>query len=207
MKNYSYVATGYKYGLMSYPNAIFKNNSLFNRTNDESNNQLCNDSEKLIKINGYEIERIVPFESVDGLQLDDLAHYSSLLHDEKYFVFIMYDEIPLSRQTIIDNDITTYSDPENSGFIHYIYLIDKDKNKESTIDEVIENHLISHLDKLNLSNRRRALSFLEKYVCKDRGSTNIDIENYLYDIETKANKEYTYYSKYIKIPYRLINNK
>ena len=79
----------------------------------------------------------------------------------------------------------------------------KYRDSDATIDEVIEEHLLSNMDKLSISNKRRALGFLEKYIVGDKDDTNMIIVDYL-------NRHKSEYSDdplhvYAKLLDRLIN--
>ena len=84
----------------------------------------------------------------------------------------------------------------------YLYVIDTKQNSEATIDEVVEKQLLSHMGNLTLQNRRRALGFLEKYVEGDRLSTVQSINKYL---ESNGSSVRPYFSEYVKLPKRLID--
>lgn len=204
MKRDSYVASGYKYGLLNYPNEIFR--EFLDREFEMDDNGLVRNSSESSHFSSVDkYKHIVPFESVDGLELCDLKDYGTLVYKGEYIVFVMHDEIPNRLQKEVSRNKWIYMDPENRGYIRYTYLIDiyKYRDSDATIDEVIEEHLLSNMDKLSISNKRRALGFLEKYIVGDKDDTNMIIVDYL-------NRHKSEYSDdplhvYAKLPDRLIN--
>lgn len=204
MKYGSYIASGYRYGLLSFPEDVL-GKSFFDNLFKESNKGAPRYwRETSIKLNMYDCNKIVPFICVDGLQLSDLTDYSQLLYDNKYFVFIMFDVLPLCLKTGGLYDIDDFTNPIDNGCLRYIYLIDKDKYKDATIDEVIEEHLVPNLDKIDYGNRRRALGFLEEYIGNGQIETNNIINDYLYRHSSKYGGFNNPLPTYIKMPDRLI---
>ncbi len=206
MKYGTYVASGYKYGLVNNPGDNVQGirqaikDSL--SRNEESK---APQKPKNVEMNeGASRKTIVPFESVDGLSLEELKNYPSLLYEGRYLVFIMYDSLPLGKCGYTDYKII-FGEPEEECTARLLYAIDTEKNKDRTIDEVLEAHLIETLPKLNVQNRRRALCFLEKYVNTSKEGTNNMIDNYLYKKAEKESTARDYSWSYVKLPDRLIN--
>lgn len=204
MKYGSYIASGYKYGLMSFPEDVLGKSFLDNLFKESNKDVPCYWRETSIDINSRDCDKIVPFEHVDGLQLSDLTNYSQLLYENKYFIFIMYDVLPLCSKPVDYYGLEEFTKPKNVGCLRYIYLINKDNYKDATIDEVIEAHLVPNLDKIDFGNRRRALGFLEEYIGNDKIETNNIINNYLYRHSSKYGGINNPLPTYIKMPGRLI---
>ena len=204
MKYGSYIASGYKYGLLSFPEDVLGKSTIDTLFKDSNQGVPRHWRETSIKINSRDCDKIVPFEHVDGLQLSDLTNYSQLLYDNKYYMFIMYDVLPLCLKTVDFYGIEEITTPKNVGCLRYIFLINRDYYKDSTIDEVIEEHLITNLDKINLGNRRRALGFLEDYIGNGQIETNIIINDYLHRHSSKYSDIINPLPTYAKLPDRLI---
>ncbi len=206
MKYGTYVASGYKFGLVNNPSDNYQGikfaiKDSLSRGEESKIPQEPKNVETTVRTN---IRTIVPFESVDGLSLEELKNYPSLLYEGRYLVFVMYDSLPLG-ECLLDNYKIVFGEPEEECTARFFYAIDTEQNKDRTIDEVLEAHLIKTLSKLNVQNRRRALCFLEKYVNTSKEGTNNMIDNYL---DARAKKESTvrdYSWRYVKLPDRLIN--
>lgn len=200
MKYNSYVATGYKHGIIRNPNRTIPaiRNVL---TKMVGSTQESDHKKEDMEMNAsiYK-EMIIPFEEVDGLSLQELKAYPNLLYQDRYLIFIMYDSIASREQN--GDLIIEFGDWIEEAVARYIYMIDTEKNKECSIDEIVEEHLVATLDQLRTENRRRSLDFLEKYVGGTRTEVNSRINHYL-------NNNFPSKSiyKYIKIPERLINQK
>ena len=97
-----------------------------------------------------------------------------------------------------------FQEPQEQGIIRFMYIIDIRKYEDVNIDEVIEEHLIKNLNKFNLQNRKRALSFLEKYVYENHVDVNRTIGSYIDVISEETNKQ-IYSSDYMNIPGRLLH--
>ena len=165
---------------------------------NESNNTNIPVSEKTRAENdAVDKNFIVPFHYVDGLTLKELSDYSELIirdeHANDYIVFVMYDSLQNAR-----TGLSYAVDIEEQAIIRYAYVIDIKKYKDNTIDEVVENHLISNIDNLSIQNQRRVLSFLREYVHDSSREVDISISEYY----KRKNHEKKY--KYIEFPKRLI---
>lgn len=204
MKYGSYIASGYKYGLLSFPEDVLGESAMDTLFKDSNQGIPRYWRETSIKIYSRNCDKIVPFEHVDGLQLSDLTNYSQLLYKNKYFLFIMYDALPLCIKNVDRYGIEEFTTPKNVGCLHYIFFINKDIYKDATIDEVIEEHLITNLDKIDFGNRRRALGFLEEYIGNGQIETNILINDYLHRHSSKYGGFNNPLPTYIKMPDRLI---
>ena len=213
--NHTYVAPSYKYGLLHYPNCY--NNcddvriALINCFKKDATN--VKDEEHQLERETIELEAevalkcIIPYENVDGLTVRELKKYDSLRYKNEYLIFVMYDSLNNSEWDINALDIDKYRAIYSHGIIRFMYLIDIEKYKDYKIDEVIEEHLIENLNKFNLQNRRRALSFLEKYIYDDALDVDHIIERYLNaDSDPNSNRILSE-SDYIKIPDRLFRKK
>lgn len=201
MKYGSYIASGFKYGLISTPSNLPDGirRPLHEAMREDNNLNVV--PKKYLELDApIYPEMLVPFESVDGLSLEDLSHYSNLLLNNRYLIFAMYDTIATSEVEGIY--APKFGSPKERAFIHYLYVIDTEQEKERSIDEMVEYQLISSIGHMKNQNKRRALGFLEKYVHGDRLSTIQGIEEYLRSIGSSVRP---YYSEYIKLPKRLID--
>lgn len=196
MKYGSYESMGYKYGLICNPNtAPEKLMQVLNAlVKDEGNIPQRKDTEKSVII---EPEMIVPYESVDGLSLAEISDYKNLLYYYRYLVFVMYDSISSCERKY--TYYPEFSEKKENARARYICVIDTLRYSEYTIDEVLEKHLVESLDQLNLQNRKRALCFLERYVCDKMIDVNNVIRKYLYE-----NKSEQHLLTYTKLNTRLI---
>ena len=199
----TYVASGYKYGLLCCPddNLPALKKAISESIGEDNQNK---STKKDVELDtNVLLESVVPFEMVDGLSLEELKDYARLLSHNRYLVFIMYDSLPIAEKNGNSNYKVYFEPPEEQGRVRCLYAIDTEKNGEFTIDDVLGDHLISVLDQLNVQNRRRALCFLEKYIVKSKMGVNNVISNYL---DRKAKQEGSwkpYITEYIKLPKRL----
>lgn len=176
MKYGSYIGHGYKYGLLSNVDELESNlrDSLYDMIKGKNDQILPRKNDIEVSERVYP-EMVIPFESVDGLSIDDLRDYQGLLFENRYLVFIMYDSIELREKE--KGCITRFTEPVERVMARYVYLIDTEKNRDCTIDEIIEDHLVRTVNGLNKQNRRRALGFLEQYIC----TSNSGVRNIIYD--------------------------
>ncbi len=221
--NHTYVAPGYKYGLLHDPN--YYNNcddvriALINWFKKNATN--VKDEEHQLEREMIELEAevalkcIIPYENVDGLTVRELEKYDSLRYEKydslrnknEYLIFVMYDSLNNSEWDIKALDIDKFKAIHSHGIIRFMYLIDIEKYKDYKIDEVIEEHLIENLNKFNLQNRRRALSFLEKYIYDDALDVDHIIERYLHANSDPNSNRIMDERDYINIPDRLLIEK
>ena len=133
----SYDSDAFKYGVISFKE---KNNvGLIKklREKDESVNKLLS------------VEQIIDFSQVEGLTLEEISSYPSLICDNHIF-FVMYDQIPMNQR--------------QSNKIRHIISIDRaNHNGDDPIDEVITEYLEKHYHDLGTSGRNRINAFLERY--------------------------------------------
>ncbi len=203
MKENTYIVKNYKYGLIESPGEI-----LTSYMNFDFDSVLDNNNAPLEATIGVELNEsinkdvVFKFKEVDGLSIKELKGYPNLKYKNKYLVFTMYDKLQLSA---IDY-YTWYKVKKRANpvaKVRYILLIDTEQYENETIDEIVEDHLIRHLDQMNLQNRKKALCFLEKYMYNNKEKVKKEIDDYL--SHRYANGcERVYCSDYIDIPKRLI---
>ena len=216
MKAYcTYVAPSYKYGLLNEPN--YYNNyddvriALINCFKKNATN--VKDEEHQLERETIELEAevalkcIIPYENVDGLTVRELKKYDSLRYKDEYLIFVMYDSLNNSEWDIKALDIDKFRAIHSHGIIRFMYLVDIEKYKDYKIDEVIEEHLIENLNKFNLQNRRRALSFLEKYIYNSNLDVNHIIKRYLEANSNPNSNRIIDERDYIKLTDRLLIEK
>ena len=213
MKAYgNYIGTAYKYGLLTYPdhNMPYIRNKLREsfeyHTEDSAELELI-EERKTIELKGEIIpQTIIPFEDIDGLTVGELGDYNPLRCTNNYLVFVMYDSmiIPGNNNNNTFNVKLHFQEPQEQGIIRFMYIIDIRKYEDVNIDEVIEEHLIKNLNKFNLQNRKRALSFLEKYVYGNRADVNNIIRNYI-NVKSEETNKQIYFSDYMSIPGRILH--
>ncbi len=174
MKAYNnYVGTAYKYGLLTNP--LYNNLPAIRDKIIESFKFQAEYGTELELIEGRETielneeiiaKMIIPFENVDGLTVGEIGDYKDLRCTNNYLVFVMYDSVTIYKPKDNNpyNAKESFKEPEEQGIARFMYIMDIRKYKDVKIDEVIEKHLIKNLDKVNIQNKRRALSFLEKYI-------------------------------------------
>ena len=81
-------------------------------------------------------EMVVPFEGVDGLSLEELADYPNLLFRGRYLLFMMYDSLSLCKRDI--GYCLNFTEKEEKVMARYFAVIDTEKDKDRTIDDVVE---------------------------------------------------------------------
>ncbi len=206
MKDNTYIVPNYKYGLIECPETTllsFKRYKIDDALGD--NNCCVREAIKSIELDeSIHSEVILPFEEVDGLTIKDLKDYPTLKYKNRFLVFVMGDSLPLSM-------IESYSSsriekkPIKRSMLRFILLIDTEQYENQTIDDVIENYLTRNLDQMNLQNRKKALSFLEKYIHGNKENVMSKVNEYF--LQTKEYDKIMNYSDYIDIPKRLIKNR
>ena len=90
MKENTFVTSGYKYGLLSCPEDHFPAlrsviKSCIGEEEEAQNKEPKRDTNLEINL---QPKAVVPFENVDGLSLDELKNYYSLLYRNRYLVFV-----------------------------------------------------------------------------------------------------------------------
>ena len=198
MKYGSYIASGFKYGLISTPGNLPHSirSPLYEAMRQDNNLNAVARKDLELDAPIYP-EMLVPFESVDGLSLEDLSHYNNLLLNNRYLVFTMYDSIASFEDEGIYN--IKFGSPKERAFIHYLYVIDTEQEKERSIDEMVEYQLISSIGHMKNQNKRRALGFLEKYICFKKSDVHSDVQKYL-----DKNNPREHYISYTQTNRRLI---
>ena len=198
MKYGSYIASGFKYGLISTPENLPDSirRPLHEAMREDNNLNVVPKKDLELDASIYP-EMLVPFESVDGLSLEDLSHYSNLLLNNRYLIFAMYDTIAIPEVEKIY--ALKFGSPKESAFIHYLYVIDTEQEKERSIDEMVEYQLISSIGHMKNQNKRRALGFLEKYICFKKSDVHSDVQKYL-----DKNNPREHYISYTQTNRRLI---
>ena len=187
MKAYNnYVGTAYKYGMMTHPfdispairDKLIKSFKFQTAYGEEL--ELIEGRETIELNEEVNAKMIVPFENVDGLTVGEIGDYKALRYTNVYLVFVMYDSVPIVKQQNNNtyNAKESFQEPEEQGIARFVYIIDIRKYKDVKIDEVIEKHLIKNLNKVNIQNKRRALSFLEKYIYGEDSLVNRTIYEY-----------------------------
>lgn len=204
MKESTFIVENYKYGLIECPDTTILSSKKYKIDSALGENNSLPEAIKSIELDeSIHSDVILPFAEVDGLSIKELKDYFSLKYNDRFLVFTMYDSLPLSN---IDSyySYRVEKRPMKISVLRYILLIDTEQYENETIDEIVEDHLIRHLDQMNLQNRKKALCFLEKYMYDDKEKVKQEINNYL--SHRYANGcERVYCSDYIKIPKRLIN--
>ena len=164
----SFASTGYKYGVISYPDSC---DSLLREAMDTLVDENHNNKNNTF---GYQSsiktknDCIVDFQDVDGLTFHDLKDYPSLLYKKKYIFFIMYDSIstqkPSNVQYLVGESSNERCAPQEETIIRFLYPIDiTELNDNMTIDDFLKEFFEDKIRKLNPTNIRRAAGFLEKY--------------------------------------------
>ena len=163
MLDNTYQATGYKYGVMVYPD---KHTQLY----EDILEKTPKTKEESLRVSE---NNVLNYEALDGLSLKELKSYKELLFKQNYLLFVMYDEITIKE---LRND-NMYEKPSletrDIPFIRYIQAIDlKEHKNDEPIDQIIKNQIENNLEQLNPANRRRALGFLEQYIYGSKEETN-----------------------------------
>lgn len=205
----TFVASGYKYGLLKYPGKNLPSipDAIEQCVGKDDSKQSKEQKKDMEIVEAIIPKTAVPFEDVDGMTLEELAGYSQLQYSDRrnwsfnrYLVFVMYDSISGSEISETSSNRIESEELEEEGKLRYLYVIDPKKNKEATIDEVVEEQLTKNIGRMKVKNRRRALGFLEKYVYGDKISTIRAINNYL---GSKYESVGSNFKEYVRLPKRL----
>ena len=172
----SFKASGYKYGVVSYPGV--RENDLYDflislSGNDCNNIPTTMDMQKSLDIDP---DCIVDFKDLFGLTIEDISSYSSLTYNH-HLIFVMYDSVMVQKPFYtISSQGSSKANPQEQATVRYAFAIDTTKDKEMTIDDVICKHLIEEISHLNTTNRKRAAAFLEAYRFGDKADVKKAVE-------------------------------
>ena len=156
----SYVGKGYKYGILFDPS--YFDQRIIDLANKADSNVPC---EKAMETSIRTTEgQIISFDDADGLTLNDLAQYSSLLLHNNHLFFVMYDSFDFPEHFFRGYHVNSSNNNLNdNAVIHYVYAVDVTKDSDEKIDDVISRHLLSYINQLKYTNQCRAMGFLETY--------------------------------------------
>ncbi|MBR3211171.1 MAG: hypothetical protein IKF71_04470 [Bacilli bacterium] len=147
----TYNTEAFKFGVVSLDNINMENVHKIEKAMEES---------KTLKSVLSE-ERIIDFSQVDGLTLEELSTYPSIMFKDSVY-FVMYDHIPNSGKKQI---------------IRYIIPIEKtEQSKEKPIDEAVLDYFERNYSNLGNSERARAHCFMERYKYGTKKATNEHIQ-------------------------------
>ena len=167
--NNTYVEKGYKYGVIAFPDLCTGElKKVLESTKEESNINLPRKRE----IEGtftIPTNNILDFDNISGLTIKDIKDYKELLFAGRYLIFVMYDSITVQNPTPKKDDNKVL----DIAKIRYISSLDMNKYLDMPINDLlgnilVGNELLSKNSYLNETNKKRALSFLEKYVYDDK---------------------------------------
>ena len=170
----TYIETGFKYGIITYPESCNKELRKAISSLSEKNYVNLPRKDELEKTIIVDENCILDFDYVSGLRLDELKDYKELLSENKYINFVMYDSIEVHRPNHALNN--GRFEPEKKAIIRYLCSLDTERYGDTKINNAVANTLINHnlLDKTieeKNKNNKRALCFLEKYVYGDKERT------------------------------------